>query len=111
GEGAFFRSASLDVSADGLWKYQKFVDGGDMLEKKLHFNTNYELRGGWQAGASYLLETFGYDPDLYGAYRVVRAPGDTVPFVGLPRITNHDYVLSLTTPNFHRFNGNVTYIW
>ncbi len=91
-EGSLVQSASFDVAADGLWKYRKFVEGGDMLEKKLHFNTNYELRGGWKAGASFLLETFGYDPDLYDG-RLVASGRDTVPFVGLPRITNRDYVL------------------
>jgi len=109
GEGSPFRSASFDLSADGLWKYQKFVSGGDMIEKKLHFNTNYELRGGWKAGVSFLLETFGYDPDLYDG-RLVVTGADTVPFHGLPRITNRDYVFSVTTPNFRRVSANLTYL-
>ncbi|AHG93551.1 hypothetical protein J421_6016 (plasmid) [Gemmatirosa kalamazoonensis] len=108
-QGSALRSASFDVSADGLWKYRKFVTRGDMLEKKLHLNTNYELRGGWKAGVSYLLETFGYDPDFYDG-RLVASATDTVPFVGLPRITNHDWVFSVTTPNYRRVSASATYI-
>ena len=34
-----------------------------MQDKKFHFNYNATLRGGWQAGASLLIESFGYDPN------------------------------------------------
>ncbi|HEU4629265.1 MAG TPA: DUF5916 domain-containing protein [Gemmatimonadaceae bacterium] len=115
-EGSWLQSARFDVVLDGLWKYRAFVEGGDMLEKKLHFNNNVTLRGGWQLGGSVLVETFKYDPDLFRGVFVARpraeAPGvvDTVPFVGRPSIDNLDYVLSLTTPNFRRFSGSVQYI-
>ena len=114
GEGALIESASMNVVLDGLWKYQRFVDGGDMIEKKLHFNNNFVLRGGWQVGASVLTETFGFDPDLY-ADLYVQAPVSTgyefVPFKGRGRIENLDYVLSVTTPNFRRVSGNAMYVW
>ncbi len=73
----------------------QFVHGDDMLEKKLHFNANTSCSGGWRVGASFLLEAFGYDPALYANRYIVRTLGarsDTVPFVGLQRITNRDYV-------------------
>src|SRR5205814_1460448 len=80
------------------------------LEQKAHFNTNYTLRGGWRAGASVLLESFGYDPDLYRRFAIERHIGfgvDTVPFVGTPRLPNLDYVLSVTSPNFRYLSFNV----
>jgi hypothetical protein len=86
-----------------------------MQDKKLHFNSNAQLRGGWQVGASVLTETFGYDQGLYAATAVERTlPGgvvDTVPFTGTRRIPNLDYVFSLTTPQFQRFSGNLQYVW
>ncbi|MEJ7812799.1 MAG: DUF5916 domain-containing protein [Gemmatimonadaceae bacterium] len=114
GEGSLLRSASFDVALDGLWQYQRFVDGGDMIEKKLHFNNNFALRGGWQAGASVLVEAFGYDDDFYSDLFVERRTGTVVtyePFTGRGRIGNLDYVLNLTTPNFKKFSGNFSYIW
>jgi hypothetical protein len=110
GTGALVESASLNVVLDGTWKYQRFVHGGDMLEKKLHFNNNFVLRGGWEVGASVLTETFGFDPDLYSDLFALRA-GTYEPFVGRPRIPNLDFVLSVTTPNFKRLSASAEYVW
>ena len=61
--GALLQTMSTDVVVDGTWRYSRFVHSGDAIEKKLHLNTNYGLRGGWKLGASVLVETFGFDPD------------------------------------------------
>ena len=116
GEGALIESASANVVLDGLWKYERFVAGDDMLEKKLHFNNNFVLRGGWNVGASVLTETFGYDPDLYADLYFdsgVGSGGQAVwtPFYGPGRISNLDYVLSVTTPNFRRISASAEYLW
>ena len=114
GEGALVQSAAFNIVADGLWQYERFVNGGDMIEKKLHLNNNFVLKGGWQAGASVLVETFGFDDDLYSNVFVVHPNGaaaDTVPFTGRPRLGNLDYVLSVTTPNFKRFSASASYVW
>lgn len=111
---AFVQSASGEVVLDGTWQYQRFVAGDDAIEKKLHFNTNYTLRGGWQAGASLLLEKFGFDDALYSSYAVERHRGavvDTIAFTGTARIPNRDYVLSLSTPQFRHFSFNAFYLW
>jgi hypothetical protein len=41
---------------------------------------------------------------------VLSPAGDTLPFLGTPRITNHDYVFSLTTPQWAKFSANLLYI-
>ena len=113
-DGGLLQTARFDVVLDGTWRYSGFVRRGDMLEKKLHFNTNYALRGGWGVGASLLVETFGFDPDLYRNYYVERHVGttvDTVPFTGTPRIPNLDYVLSVNTPNFQHVSFSAFYLW
>jgi uncharacterized protein DUF5916 len=105
-----------DVTLDGTWEYQRFVDGQGIQDQKLHFNTNTRLQGGWKVGASVLLESFGYPSDLYRDY-AVEVPGaggvgvDTVPFTGTPTIPNLDYVLSLDTPKFSHFSGNIFFLW
>ena len=116
GEGALIESASANVVLDGLWKYERFVDGDDMLEKKLHFNNNFVLRGGWNVGASVLTETFGFDPDLYSdLYMEAPIPGlldlRWESFYGPGRISNLDYVVSVTTPNFRRVSASAEYLW
>jgi hypothetical protein len=105
-----------DVTLDGTWEYQRFVDGDGIQDQKLHFNTNTTFQGGWKLGASVLVESFGYPSDLYEDY-ALEVPGaggaalDTVPFVGQPTIPNLDYVLSLDTPEFAHFSGNVFFLW
>jgi hypothetical protein len=96
------------------WKYAYFTERRDAIEKKFHINTHVQLRGGWNAGFSLLLETFGYDPALYRGYYVERVQGtaaDTVPFTGTPRLPNRDWVVSLSTPQWQRFSMNALYLW
>ena len=114
GEGSLLERMSAEILVDGTWRYDAFVHSRDALEKKLHLNTNYDLRGGWRTGASVLVETFAFDAPLYADYAIERNEGatlDTVPFVGTPRIFNLDYVLTLTTPNFRRLSANAFYLW
>jgi hypothetical protein len=113
-EGGWWQTFTTNVVLDDRWGYQAFMHGRDALEKKLHFNENATLRGGWQVGASLLLEEFAYDPGLYQNYYVERRLGatvDTVPFVGRPRIPNTDWVLTLVSPEFKRFSFNALYVW
>jgi hypothetical protein len=104
-----------DVSLDGTWQYDRFVNGEGIQDQKLHFNTNTRLQGGWQVGASILVESFGYPDDVYADYalELPRSGGgaDTVPFTGTPTIPNLDYVLSLDTPEFSHFAGNLFLLW
>jgi hypothetical protein len=95
------------------WNYDRFVHQGDAIEKKYHLNTSAILRGGWNGGASVLLETFGYDAPHYrrSGYHVALAPDNVVPFTGTPRLYNTDYLISINTPQFKTFSGGVFYLW
>jgi hypothetical protein len=112
--GALLESLSCDVVLDGIWRYRDFVEGRGLLEKKLHFNNNAVLRGGWKAGASVLVESFGYDPDLYADYALLEAGPDGptyLPFTGTPSLPNLDFVLDLETPQFSKFSGTAQVLW
>ena len=114
--GSFVESVTGDVNLDGLYRYDQFGTSAGMQEEKMHINGNVRLRGGWTAGASVLIEAFGYPSEVYAGYRIElpRAEGtgaDTVPFVGRPRIPNRDYVLQLETPEFAQFSGNLFVLW
>ncbi len=113
-QGGRLENVSLDVLMDGTWQYGPFLHGRDAIEKKLHFNTNTILHGGWHIGASLLLETFGYDSAYYSRYAVERHRGaviDTVAFTGTPRIPNRDYVLSFDTPQLKHVSINAFALW
>jgi hypothetical protein len=101
GQGSALERFTSDVVMDGTWKYDDFTAGRGAQDRKLHLNQNVVLRGGWQLGGSVLIETFGYDEDLYADYALLdTVDGQPVlrPFVGTPRLPNLDWVVSLTTP-------------
>ncbi|MFL5572496.1 MAG: DUF5916 domain-containing protein [Gemmatimonadaceae bacterium] len=108
--GNLFETLTGDILLDDTWQYSHFVHRGDAQDKKLHFSASAGLRQGWNVGLGFYVETFGYDRGLYSAYKVLAPTGDTLPFVGTPRITNHDYVFSLSTPQWSLFSGNLLYV-
>jgi hypothetical protein len=99
-----------DILLDDTWQYSHFTRRGDAQDKKFHVSGSAGLRGGWNVGLGVYLETFGFDRGLYSTYRILAPIGDTLPFVGRPRITNHDYVFSVATPQWAKFSANVVYI-
>ena len=67
--------------------------------------TTARLKGGWNVGASYFVETFGYDSTIYRGVYVQQANGDVTPFTGGgQRLPNHDYVLQFNTPAWKHFD-------
>ncbi|MGH7711811.1 MAG: hypothetical protein ACREOG_11040, partial [Gemmatimonadaceae bacterium] len=114
GKDAAIQSFTTGVALDGTWVYDAFLKGRAAQDRKLHFNENFVLKGGWSAGMSFFLESFGYDAGLYPNYFVERrsaARVDTVPFTGTPRLYNVDWVLRLDTPEFERFSANLFYVF
>lgn len=111
-KGSLIEAWNSDLVLDGTWKYDAFFGEGGIQDKKLHFNNNATLRGGWKVGGSALIETFGYDPDLYAGYFIQGdRPFEYRPFVGVPTLPNLDWVLSLTTPQFKHFSGYMNAVW
>jgi len=108
--GALLQRFTGDIVVDGIWQYQNFIHGRHMQDKKLHFNGNATLRGGWNVGAGYFIESFGYDSALYARYRleVPKAGGglDTIPFVGQPTIANGEYIVQVATPQWKHVSGS-----
>lgn len=113
--GGWYQRFTSDVVLDGTWVYDDFVAGRASQDRKLHFNQNLTLNGGWRLGGSLLVESFGYDPTLYRDYviAVPEADGTTrfAPYVGTKRLPNLDYVLSATTPTRGGLNGELLAVW
>ena len=108
--GSFLETLTGDFVLDDQWQYSHFFRSGDAQDKKLHLSASAGLRGGWNLGAGYYLETFGFDQLLYSGYQIQAPGGVILPFTGRPRITNHDYVLTLSTPQWSKFNADLLYV-
>ena len=107
--GALLQRFTGDIVVDGIWQYQNFIHGRRIQDQKLHFNGNAALRGGWNIGAGYFVESFGYDSALYADYRLEVPNGaglDTIPFVGQPTIGNGEYLVQIGTPQWKHFSGS-----
>jgi Domain of unknown function (DUF5916) len=109
--GSRFENVTGSISVDGTWQYRTFTRRGDAQDKKLHFDFGTQLRGGWNVGAGFYVETFGYDRAFYGNRRVQLDDGTSVPFVGLADITNRDYLVSVSTPQWSKLSAHAFYVW
>jgi hypothetical protein len=105
---------AFDVVLDGTWVYDELMAGRASQDRKLHFNNNFTLKGGWRVGGSVLIETFGYDPSLYADYALGKESAggiEFIPFPEGPRLPNLDYVLSATTPQRAGIELDAQFIW
>ena len=99
--GGLMERWSSDVFVDGTWQYDDLMAGRASQDRKLHFNNNFILRGGWRVGGSVLIESFGYDRSLYTNYFLGREGANGLEFTPYgdgPRLPNLDYILSAVTP-------------
>jgi hypothetical protein len=112
--GAAIERWSGDVSLQGTWQYDDFVHGRGAQDRKLHFNSDFTFRGGWQLGQSVFVETFGFDEALYADYRLLSegpAGPEILPFVGTPRLPNLDFVVSGSTPRVKGVELDAFVLW
>jgi hypothetical protein len=99
-----------NILLDGRWDYRRFTGGEIPDDPRLHFNTGFTFRGGWELGGSLLLESFRYPAELYTDYFIERTAGgvtDTIPFTGTDRLYNLDVAVNLATPRFQRFSADL----
>jgi hypothetical protein len=107
--GALIERWTGDVQLNGTWNDDDFTAAKPALERKLHFNNNFFLRGGWHTGFSTLIERYRFDPAPYSQYRLL--DGGTIrPFAG-ETLPNLDFVLTLDTPRVRGLSVNIFYIW
>ncbi|HET8648601.1 MAG TPA: DUF5916 domain-containing protein, partial [Gemmatimonadales bacterium] len=109
--GSLVQRVTTAVTLDGIWQYQHFIHDGQIQDRKLHFDVNSLLRGGWTVGAGWFVESFGYDEGLFSNYFLGVPDGSGgisyQPYVGQPRIDNNEFYVSLGTPVFQRFDANI----
>jgi hypothetical protein len=112
--GSLMERWSSDVVLDGTWQYDELMAGRSSQDRKLHFNNNFTLRGGWRVGGSLLIETFGYDKALYSDYYLgqqTAAGLQFIPYPDGPRLPNLDYVFSATMPQRAGLEFDALVLW
>ena len=115
--GGAIENVNLSMLFDDLWNFRNWQNRGDARDKKLHWDLNTQVRGGWNVGAAFYLESFGYDPAFYAPQFRIEvpkpngAPSDTLPFTGTPRLFNRDYSLRIATPQTKYLTMSLLYIW
>lgn len=114
-KGGWWERATANLMVDGIWQYDDFVGGREAQDTRLHVTGTATLRGGWDAGATVMVESFGYDETLYEDYRLGRTRPDGtldyLPFVGTPDLHNLDWQITLSTPQWKRFSADAFYLW
>ena len=113
-QGGLLERFSSDVVVDGTWQYDELMAGRASQDRKLHFNENFILRGGWRVSGSVLIETFGYDKSLYRDYFLGRETAGGIeytPYPDGPRLPNLDYILSLYMPQRRSFEADAFVLW
>jgi hypothetical protein len=112
--GSVLERFSSDVVVDGTWQYDELMAGHASQDRKLHFNQNLIMRGGWRVGGSVLIETFGYDKTLYRDYflgQETAAGIEFTPYPDGPRLPNLDYILSLYMPQRRGLEADAFVLW
>ncbi|HZH41094.1 MAG TPA: DUF5916 domain-containing protein, partial [Gemmatimonadales bacterium] len=104
--GSWLESFNANVFLGSTWdQFRDFTSGRMPGTTQADFATGLTLRGGWQVGVGWSIESFGYPVQLFANDWVERVRGggavvDTVPFTGTPRLPNLDLSGSIQTPNF-----------
>ena len=102
--GSWLESFNANVYLAYTWdEYRHFSSGNTPDDRQADFATGFTLRGGWQVGLAWSIESFGYPASLYANYWV-ESPRGPIRFTGTPRLPNFDYAASLQTPNFQSFS-------
>ncbi len=112
---ARIQAYTASLNFDHTWDYQEFEEGIGPDDIKLHWNNNFQLRGGWNLGVNLLVETFRYPASLYTNYYVQNlsptgAIIDTTRFVGRRRIPNYDLFVTFVTPRFSKFSADGNFV-
>lgn len=104
-EGALLERYNVFTRLTGLWLYDDFFDGEEILEAQASFNSQLTLRGGWTLGVSPSLGSYAFDPaDYAGVF--TGWPEMPVPFRPSGRIGTFTTSISVATPQFSAFSAS-----
>lgn len=108
-EGRFVESYSLGISLDGTWDYDRFTNGNGPNDRKIHFNSNYNFRGGWSGLTSVFYESFLMPTGLYDNYVLENPaqPGTYIGYEGVDRLINLGFWSRLATPRLNNFSASL----
>ncbi len=106
--GSAFERYTGFVRLVGTWKYDDFFAGHSVLERTASFNNSFTFRGGWTLGFTPTVSRYAFDSAAYVGTRTPDAFGAARPFVPLGQLNASNLSMSVTTPQFRRFNASAS---
>ena len=104
--GSVFEQYRVFVITNGVWRYDDFFAGRNVLETHVSANNNFTFRGGWQLSLSPAVSSYAFDPAAYASLRATDALGAAVPFVPAGRVSTVVTGFGITTPQFQRISAS-----
>jgi hypothetical protein len=104
--GARLEQINTFLRWEGLWRYQDFFDGQEILESQLMMHNQITLRGGWNLNVSPTLGSYAFDAGDYGRL-FTGTPASPVPFVPSDRIGTFSTQLQVATPQFRTYSASL----
>ena len=100
------------LSLQGLWTWDEFWHGDQVLEARASLNSTFTIRGGWSASINPAVDGTRFDPRRYETYAVEQDLGggvlDTVAFAVGARQATPGLSMRVSTPQYQKFGGSAS---
>ena len=99
-----------DVRLSDTWAGRTLTAFQAPEDRRMQFNFNTTLHGGWQVGFAVYPENFAYDPTIYVNTYLGEISGPDTTYIKFPNqgsISNTDYIINITTPQYAHFSASL----
>jgi hypothetical protein len=103
--GALVEAWNVFAHWEGVWGYDEFFEGGDILESQVMLNNMFTLRGGWSVTVSPRLASYAFEAADYARLFTGTSAVPT-PFTPSDRIGTVTTQLSVSTPQYSAFSAS-----
>lgn len=107
--GSLLERYNFFVRGTGLWRYDDFFGGRNVLEDNLSLSNQFTFRGGWAFNVVPWAASYAFDSAAYAGLRTTTALGTQRPFVPLGRRGAALLSVNLTTAQFRRFAASAAF--
>ncbi|MHB1193226.1 MAG: carbohydrate binding family 9 domain-containing protein [Longimicrobiales bacterium] len=104
--GALVQAWNIFARWEGVWDYDGFFDGEEILESQLMLNNMLSLRGGWSVMVSPRLASYAFEAEDYARLSTGTADAPR-PFVPADRIGSFTTQVNVATPQYSAFSASL----
>jgi len=106
-QGSWFERYTGFLRVAGVWRYDDFFAGRNVLERSASLTNMFTMRGGWSVNASPTFSVYKFDPLAYDNVRTTTSNGFPLPYFPSGSIGTAVVSISASTPQFRRFSASV----